>query len=227
MAELAGLLATGLRTVGFEARIATSVTLADAVGAIFDPQVVLLDAATADAVEVRHLLRDRPDTEFILLTQRDRARDRGLALAVGARDRIAKPFSVEAVVAGVRAALRRARCAAGSSPTAGITTLHCGDLELDEVTHEVRRGGREIKLTPRQYALLHYLLLQRGRVVSKPQILAHVWGYDFAGGPWIVDDYLSQLRNKIDRDRPPFIQTLRGIGCALRVADVVPAEVPR
>ncbi len=132
-------------------------------------------------------------------------------LTIGGDDYVTKPFSLEELVARVRVVLRRSR----RIDTGG--RLRFADLEMDEDTHEVWRGDRAIELTPTEFNLLRYLLVNVRRVLSKAQILDHVWQYDFGGDPNVVETYISYLRKKIDRDGAPLIHTVRGVGYALRL----------
>jgi two-component system OmpR family response regulator len=165
----------------------------------------------------RQLRRSTEQIGVVFLTARDRTADAITGLAIGGDDYISKPFSLDEVVARVRAVLRRI---APANPVAAVDergVLRFADLELDEDLHEVRRANDVIDLSPTEFALLRYLLENSGRVVSKAQILAQVWSYDYAGGDGIVESYISYLRKKIDRFDPPLIHTLRGIGYSLRV----------
>jgi two-component system OmpR family response regulator len=140
--------------------------------------------------------------------------DRISGLTVGADDYVTKPFSLEEVVLRIRAILRRSR----SEPSLeddGV--LRYADLELNEDAHEVRRGGKLVDLSPTEFNLLRYLLVNAGRVVSKSQILDRVWSYDFGGDGRIVESYVYYLRRKIDKWDPPLIHTVRGVGYALRL----------
>src|SRR5690606_28667948 len=153
------------------------------------------------------------------LTAKDDPQDTVTGLTVGGDDYVTKPFSLEEVVARIRAVLRRTR-AAGEAAESHV--LRYADLELDEDSHDVRRGDRVVDLSPTEFALLRYLLLNAGRVLSKTQILDHVWEYDWGGDGAIVESYISYLRRKVDR-RPdgtpepePLIHTKRGVGYVLR-----------
>jgi two-component system OmpR family response regulator len=147
----------------------------------------------------------------IFLTARRDTDDRVRGLTVGADDYITKPFSLEEVIARVRAVLRRTK-----GEERNGKQLAYADLELDEDTHEVRRSGELVDLTPTEFNLLRYLLANAGRVLSKPQILDHVWRYDFGGDANVVETYISYLRKKVDGDRSPLIQTVRGVGYTIR-----------
>ena len=143
-------------------------------------------------------------------------------LTVGGDDYVTKPFSLEEVVARIRAVLRRTRAEREATDSA---VLRYADLELDEDSHDVRRGGRPVDLSPTEFKLLRYLLLNAGRVLSKSQILDHVWEYDWGGDANIVESYISYLRRKIDAPVPdaagdvpvPLIHTKRGVGYVLRL----------
>ncbi|GAA1086586.1 hypothetical protein GCM10009663_32780 [Kitasatospora arboriphila] len=150
----------------------------------------------------------------LLLTARDATGDKVQGLALGADDYVTKPFSLEELIARIRAILRRA----GGPAEDG--RLIVADLTLDPVAHEVTRAGRPVSLSPTEFKLLHYLMANVGRVVSKAQILDHVWAYDFGGDLSIVESYISYLRRKLDSGAsvhgPKLIHTVRGIGYALR-----------
>jgi two-component system OmpR family response regulator len=218
--DIADLLAAGLRFVGFDVRVARTGADALALAAGFRPQLVLLDVMLPDinGFELcRQLRREHDAAGIVFLTARNRTEDAVAGLMIGGDDYINKPFSLEEVVARIRAVLRRT-CGAGSPASDGPDgVLRLADLELDEIRHEVRRGAEFIDLSPTEFALLRYLLINAGRVVSRAQILAHVWSYDFAGGPQVVESYVSHLRRKIDRFDPPLIHTVRGVGYSLRV----------
>jgi two-component system OmpR family response regulator len=144
----------------------------------------------------------------LFLTARDGTEDKVRGLTVGGDDYVTKPFELAELVARIRAVLRR---------TAGTgTALVVADLELDPDGHQVRRGGRPVALSPTELRLLHHLMLNAGRVLSKAQILQHVWDYDFGGDQSIVESYISYLRRKIDSDGPKLIHTVRGAGYVLR-----------
>jgi two-component system OmpR family response regulator len=179
------------------------------------PDLVLLDLNLPGfpGTEVLRQIRAVRDVPVIMLTARVHEVDRVVGLELGADDYVGKPFSLEELVARVRAVLRRTR--AESEPG---SELSYHDLSIDEDAHEVRRGDRLLQLTPTEYHLLRYLLINAGRVISKAQILDHVWRYDFGGDSSVVETYISYLRKKIDLpDAPPLIQTVRGFGYAIRL----------
>jgi two-component system OmpR family response regulator len=148
----------------------------------------------------------------IFLTARDTTADKVEGLRLGADDYVTKPFSIEELVERVRAVLRRST---GSTP--GEHRLSYADLELDEETRDVWRAGQLVELTPTEYKLLHYLLLNARRVLTREQILEHVWDYTFAGNASVLETYVSYLRHKIDTVDPPLIHTVRGVGYSLRL----------
>ena len=210
------LLGTALRHFGFNVATASSGRDALAKGAEFRPELVLLDVMLPDldGFEVCRRMRDcGMQMPILFLTARDATEDKIRGLTLGGDDYVTKPFSLEEVVARVRAILRRAgRAGAGDPP------LSYQDLEMDDDAHQVRRSGHLVDLSPTEYKLLRYLLANAGRVLSKSQILDHVWEYDFGGEATVVETYISYLRKKVDRFDPPLIQTIRGIGYALRTA---------
>jgi two-component system OmpR family response regulator len=167
-----------------------------------------------DGFTVTRKLRERGrDVPVVFLTARDDTNDKVTGLTVGGDDYVTKPFSLEEVVARIRAVLRRTGVA--GRPDTGRLIFH--DLEMDEDSHEVRRAGKLIDLSPTEFKLLRYLMLNPNRVLSKAQILDHVWAYDFNGEAGIVESYISYLRRKIDAIDPPLIHTRRGVGYVLRL----------
>jgi two-component system OmpR family response regulator len=213
--NIAELVATALSYEDFEVKMAH-----DGLGAIaavqdFAPDLVVLDVMLPDldGFEVQQRLRANGERVPVLfLTARDAVDDRVRGLTLGADDYLTKPFSLQELVARARAVLRRTKAAEPDSHR-----LRFADLELDEDTREVRRASREIELTPTEFALLRYLLLNARNVLSKAQILDHVWQYDFGGDGRIVETYIGYLRRKIDAEGPPLIHTLRGFGYSLRL----------
>lgn len=214
-ANIADLLATALRFVGFDVETAATGREALSVAPQFLPDLILLDVMLPDmgGFDVcRRLRADRVRVPVVFLTARDATEDKVTGLTIGGDDYITKPFSLEEVVARVRAVLRRTR---GEQEDTSV--LRVGDLELDEDTREVRRGGADIELSPTEFKLLRYLMLNANRVLSKAKILDHVWQYDFGGQATVVETYISYLRRKIDIVEPPLIHTVRGVGYSLRV----------
>ena len=182
----------------------------------FGPDIILLDVMMPDldGFEVAKRLRmERNETPIIFLTAKDTTEDKVAGLKLGGDDYITKPFSLEELSARVDAILRRTRQGEASE-----TRLVFADLVLDAETHEVYRRGEMIELTTTEFNLLHYLMENARRVVSKAQILDHVWHYDFGGDANIVETYVSYLRRKIDiPGEPSLIRTVRGAGYSLRM----------
>ncbi|GAB7049019.1 response regulator transcription factor [Catenuloplanes indicus JCM 9534] len=216
--NICALLSATLRLIHFDVRVANGGHEALTVATEFEPDLVVLDVMLPDldGFQVAQRLRSgaRP-VPVLFLTARDAVEDRISGLTVGADDYVTKPFSLEEVVLRIRAILRRSRGDADESEDNGL--LRYADLELDEDAHEVRRGGKLVELSPTEFNLLRYLLVNAGRVVSKAQILDRVWSYDFGGDGRIVESYVYYLRKKIDRWEPPLIHTVRGVGYALRL----------
>ena len=214
------LVSTVLRYEGFEVECAASGNSAVKLAARFHPDLIILDIMLPDfdGFEVyRRVATSRPRVPVLFLTAKDQAADRVHGLTLGADDYVGKPFSLEELVARVRAILRRTQTA----PDDGVgSCLSYHDLSIDEDAHEVRRGDNVLRLTPTEYHLLHYLLMNAGRVVSKAQILDHVWRYDFGGDSSVVETYVSYLRKKVDLPgEPVLIHTVRGFGYALRLQE--------
>ena len=218
------LLATSLRFAGFEVHSAADGAHALKVAKEVDPDLVVLDVMLPDldGFTVTRRLRERGQhVPVLFLTARDETADKVQGLTVGGDDYVTKPFSLEEVVARIRAILRRT--APGGDDDAAV--LRYADLELDDDTHEVRRAGTSIELSPTEFKLLRYLMLNAGRVLSKVQILDHVWQYEWGGDANIVESYISYLRRKIDQVADadghvlrPLIHTKRGVGYMLRDA---------
>jgi two-component system OmpR family response regulator len=211
------LLSTSLRFAGFEVHTAGNGQQALTQAEKVRPDLVVLDVMLPDldGFTVTRRLRERGrDVPVLFLTAKDDVADRVAGLTVGGDDYVTKPFSLEEVVARIRAVLRRT----GAGADAADGRLVFADLELDEDSHEVRRGTRPIDLSPTEFKLLRYLMLNPNRVLSKAQILDHVWNYDFNGEAGIVESYISYLRRKIDTaDAVPLIHTRRGVGYVLRL----------
>jgi len=210
---IAELVAAALRYEGFEVAQAHDGRRALAEVERFRPHLVVLDVQLPDldGFDVQRRLRtEGRDVPVLFLTARDATEDKVRGLTLGGDDYVTKPFSVDELVARVRAVLRR------SGDTTTRSAMRVADLELDEESHEVWRGEREIDLTPTEFKVLRYLMLNVRRVLSKAQILDHVWEYDFGGDDNIVETYISYLRKKIDVEGEPLIHTVRGVGYCLR-----------
>jgi two-component system OmpR family response regulator len=217
--NLTDLLAMALRYEGWQVATAGNGTAALSSARQLRPDVVVLDVMLPDldGFQVLRRLREQvPNVPVLFLTARDAVQDRIAGLTVGGDDYVTKPFSLEEVIARLRALLRRAGLAVAAREEAVLTV---GDLSLDEDSHEVRRGDDMITLTATEFELLRYLMRNPRRVLSKAQILDHVWNYDFGGQANVVELYISYLRKKIDVGRPPMIHTLRGAGYVLKPAD--------
>ena len=181
----------------------------------FRPQLMLIDVTVPglNGLDVCRAVRSRGDrTPIIFLTARDSLQDKLAAFELGADDYLTKPFSLEELVARVRAVLART-----TADEVVATTLSFEDIEMDLAAHRVRRGGDLVSLTPTEFRLLQFLLENAGRVVSKGQILEQVWGYEYRGDASVVENYISFLRRKVDYRDPRLIHTLRGVGYSLRV----------
>ena len=208
------LLDSALRHFGFEVKVAANGR--DALREVerFNPDVMLLDVMLPDLDGfeiVRRLRTDGHKVPVLFLTARDAVDDKVRGLTLGGDDYVTKPFSLEEVVARLQVILRRQGVGKSSS------RLQLADLELDDDAHVVRRAGQVIDLSPTEYNLLRFLLLNAGRVLSRNQILDHVWQYDFGGHATVVETYVSYLRKKVDKVEPRLIHTVRGVGYTLRV----------
>jgi two-component system OmpR family response regulator len=182
--------------------------------ASFKPHLMVLDVMLPDMEGfdvARRLGAERALLPIVFLTARDATEDKIRGLTTGGDDYVTKPFSLEELVARIRTILRRAGL---SEPDSNRLVFE--DLELDEDTREVTRGGEPVELTGTEYRLLRYLLLNPRRVLTRAQLLDHVWDYDFGGDARVLETYISYLRKKLDRNGPPLIHTVRGVGYALR-----------
>jgi two-component system OmpR family response regulator len=203
-----------LRFQGFE--VETAATGRDAIAAVarFQPHLLVLDVMLPDieGFEVANRLgAQRAGVPIIFLTARDSTEDKVRGLSGGGDDYMTKPFSLEELVARIRTILRRTGQAAAESGR-----LQFADLELDEESHEVRRAGEPIELTATEFRLLRYLMLNPRRVLTRAQLLDHVWDYDFGGDGRVLETYISYLRKKLDAHGPSLIRTVRGVGYGLR-----------
>ena len=214
---LTELLAMALRYEGWDVRGVGDGQAAVATARSFQPDVVVLDIMLPDMdglTVLRQLRGHVSDVPVLFLTAKDAVEDRIAGLTAGGDDYVTKPFSLEELVARLRALLRRA----GMTSVRDDATITVGDLTMDEDSHEVRRGGDLVELTATEYELLRYLMRNAKRVLSKAQILDRVWRYDFGGQANVVELYISYLRKKVDAGRPPMIHTMRGVGYVLKPA---------
>ncbi|HEY1636562.1 MAG TPA: response regulator transcription factor [Acidimicrobiales bacterium] len=206
--------ATSLRYEGFDVARASTGRAALSSAQEHPPDLIVLDVMLPDldGLEVtRRLRQDGLRVPVLFLTARDALEHKIAGLTIGGDDYVTKPFSLAEVVARTRAILRRTQ---GEPETDG--RLRFADLEMDDDTHEVWRGGTPLRLTATEFSLLRFFLLNPRRVLSKSQILDHVWHYDFGGDPSVVETYVSYLRKKLDKLGPPLIQTIRLVGYSLR-----------
>ncbi|WP_369799966.1 response regulator transcription factor [Modestobacter sp. Leaf380] len=211
------LLSASLRYAGFEVATAADGQQALAVAAQFRPDLVVLDVMMPGLDGfgvVRRLRQNGTHTPVLFLTARDAAEDKVSGLTLGGDDYVTKPFSLDEVLARIRAVLRRSQ---GARRVEESPRLVFADIELDEESHEVVKAGELISLSPTEFKLLRYLMSNPGRVLSKAQILDHVWNYDFNGEANVVESYISYLRRKIDTTEPRLLHTLRGVGYSLRL----------
>jgi two-component system, OmpR family, response regulator len=213
-ASIVDAVATALRYEGFEVREATDGRSALASVQDEAPDLVVLDVMLPDLDGFEVMRRIRQDgirVPVLFLTARDSVEDKVNGLTIGGDDYVTKPFSLAELVARARAVLRRTK-----AETERDGRLRFADLELDEDTREVWRSGEPIRLTATEFNLLRFFMLNPRRVLSKTQILDHVWHYDFGGDPNVVETFVSYLRKKLDKHGPPLIQTIRLVGYALR-----------
>jgi two-component system OmpR family response regulator len=214
------LLSASLRYAGFEVATAGGGQQALEVARAFRPDLLVLDVMMPglDGFGVVSRLRGEGQRmPVVFLTARDATEDKVNGLTLGGDDYITKPFSLEEVIARIRAVLRRVssheRGAVGNVPS----RLTFADIELDDETHEVWKAGELVPLSPTEFKLLRYFMQNVNRVLSKAQILDHVWNYDFGGDMNVVESYVSYLRRKIDTTDPRLLHTLRGVGYVLRL----------
>jgi len=189
------------------------------------PDLILLDVVLPDldGFEVcRRLRSGGNEVPVIFLTARDTSSDTVTGLALGGDDYVTKPFSVESLVARVRAVLRRVSRAPGGEGVPDTQKLRAGDLELDESRWTVQRAGHPVELSPTEFRLLAFLMRHEGRVLTREQLLENVWGWDYAGQSQIVETYVSYLRRRLDPLGQPIIHTQRGVGYSLRLPGTPP-----
>jgi two-component system OmpR family response regulator len=179
------------------------------------PHVMVLDVMLPDmdGFEVARRLSDEgAGVPILFLSARDTTADKVRGLTTGGDDYVTKPFSLEELIARLRVILRRS-----GAHDAASSAMRFADLELDEDTREVTRGGEPIELTATEFRLLRYLMLNPRRVLTRAQLLDHVWSYDFGGDARVLETYISYLRKKIDAGREPLLHTVRGVGYTLRL----------
>ncbi len=218
--SIAELLSMALRYEGWEVSTAGTGAEAVSVATAVGPDAILLDMMLPDCDGLSVLRRIRahlPEVPVVFLTARDSVEDRVAGLTAGGDGYVTKPFSLEEVVARLRALVRRS----GAVQRRDSAVLQVGDLVMDEDSHEVRRAGVDVRLSAKEYELLRFLMRNPRRVLSKAQILDRVWHYDFGGHANVVELYISYLRRKIDDGREPMIHTVRGAGYVLK-----PVESP-
>jgi two-component system OmpR family response regulator len=211
------LLSASLRYAGFEVDTASSGPEAVRIARSVNPDLLVLDVMMPgmDGFDVVQRLRaEGVRVPVLFLTARDSTEDKISGLTLGGDDYVTKPFSLEEVIARIRAILRRFDVERANSPN---SRLAFADIELDEETHEVWKAGEIVSLSPTEFKLLRYFMQNNGRVLSKAQILDHVWHYDFGGDANVVESYVSYLRRKIDTTEPKLLHTLRGVGYTLRL----------
>ncbi|MGX1793549.1 response regulator transcription factor [Microbacterium sp.] len=213
---LTDLLAMALRMEGWEVRTAASGLEALQVARDFEPDALVLDVMMPDldGMSVLRRLRESGNlVPVVFLTAKDAVADRIAGLTAGGDDYVTKPFSLEEVIARLRAVIRRS----GQGQTEDEQSiLRVADLSLNEDSHEVMRGDDEIELTATEFELLRFLMRNERRVLSKAQILDRVWSYDFGGKSSVVELYISYLRKKIDAGRTPLLHTVRGVGYMIK-----------
>jgi two-component system OmpR family response regulator len=210
------LLSASLRHAGFEVATAADGTAALAAVRRTRPDLMVLDVMMPglDGFEVVRRVRSEGERFPVLfLTARDSKEDTVTGLTVGGDDYVTKPFSLDELVARIRALLRRAGYAPATEPS---HVIEFADIQLDEDAHEVTKSGELVELSPTEFNLLRFLMENAGRVLSKAQILDHVWHYDFGGDANVVESYVSHLRRKVDTTEPRLLHTVRGVGYVLR-----------
>ena len=211
------LLAESLRFVGFDVTTATNGDDALRRAREFPPDLMVLDVMMPgpDGFEVVQRMRSEGlQFPVVFLTARDSTDDKITGLTIGGDDYVTKPFSLHEVIARIRVILKRSATVTGPAPQAQVKFA---DIVLNDETHEVWKAGQPVRLSPTEFKLLRYFMDNPGRVLSKAQILDHVWRYDFGGEVNVVESYISYLRRKIDTAAPPLLHTLRGVGYVLRI----------
>jgi two-component system OmpR family response regulator len=212
--NIVDVISMALRFQEFEVESAANGAGAIAAVSAFKPDLIVLDVMLPDMEGfdvARRIGAQQARVPIIYLTARDATEDKIRGLSLGGDDYVTKPFSLEELVARIRSILRRTGAA-----EAETSRLMFEDLELDDDAHEVNRAGEPVDLTATEYRLLRYLMLNPRRVLTRAQLLEHVWDYDFGGDARVLETYVSYLRKKLDAHGPPLIHTVRGVGYALR-----------
>jgi two-component system OmpR family response regulator len=212
--NIVDVISMALRFQGFAVESAGTGAAAISAVSSFKPHLIVLDVMLPDmeGFDVAERLgAQRARVPIIFLTARDATDDKIRGLSIGGDDYVTKPFSLEELIARIRSILRRSGLAESES-----SRLVFEDVELDEDAHEVTRAGEFVELTATEYRLLRYLMLNPRRVLTRAQLLEHVWDYDFGGDARVLETYVSYLRKKLDSLGPPLIHTVRGVGYALR-----------
>ena len=216
--SIVDVLCMGLRHHGYEVIAADTGTDALRQARDWRPHAIVLDVMLPDMEGfdvARRLAAQRTEVPILFLSARDQTADKIRGLTIGGEDYMTKPFSLEELVARLRVILRRS-----GSGLAGPEPLRFADLQLDEDLREVTRAGVPIELTVTEYRLLRYLMLNARRVMTRAQLLDHVWSYDFGGDARVLETYISYLRRKLDAHGPPLVHTVRGVGYVLRMPRV-------
>ncbi|HWF71799.1 MAG TPA: response regulator transcription factor [Solirubrobacteraceae bacterium] len=213
--DIVFVISTALKHAGFEVDAAG--TGREALAKIADtrPDVVVLDVMLPDMEGfdvARRVATEAAGVPVLFLTARDATEDKVHGLTIGGEDYMTKPFSLEELIARIRVILRR-----GGVAEVAPSRIAFADLALDEDTRTVTRGGRHIELTATEYRLLRFLMRNPERVMTRAQLLEHVWNYDFGGDGRVLETYISYLRRKVDVEAPPLIHTVRGVGYSLRL----------
>ena len=211
------LLTVSLKFQGFEVETANSGPAAIELAHSWKPDAYILDVMMPemDGFELLSKLRaEGLDAPVLFLTAKDAVEDRIHGLTIGADDYVTKPFSLEEVITRLRVILRRGNVSEDSNED---STLRYADLTLNDDTHEVTKAGEIVELSPTEFNLLRYLMLNAEVVVSKAKILDNVWHYDFGGDGNVVESYISYLRRKVDTGDVQLIHTVRGVGYVLRM----------
>jgi two-component system OmpR family response regulator len=210
------LLSVSLKFQGFDVQTAPDGPRAIDRARTFRPDALILDVMMPGMDGfglLRRLRADGVEAPALFLTARDSVEDKITGLTIGGDDYVTKPFSLEEVVARLRVLLRRGGF--GEKP-AENPRIAFSDIELDDATHEVWKNGELVSLSPTEFTLLRYFMINAGTVLSKPRILDHVWNYDFGGEVNVVESYVSYLRRKVDTGDKRLIHTLRGVGYVMR-----------